>query len=76
MTRWCEGFSCRALFWLPLEFVEPVVEIIDRLARDVLVQMFKAKSLDLDLDVSVFIEELYFSRRGIRLPMPHLCVTP
>ena len=59
---WRGRFSCRALFGLPLELIEPVVEIIDSRARCVFAQVFKAKSLNLDRHASRFIEELHFSR--------------
>src|ERR1019366_10034398 len=68
---WRGRFSCRAFFGLPLELIEPVIEIIDSRALRVLAQVFKPKSLNLDRHPSRFIEELYFSRCGIRLPMLH-----
>src|SRR5450759_5034038 len=73
---WRGRFFCGALFGLPLELIVPVVEIIDSRALCVLAQVFKAKSLNLDRHAPRFIEELYFSRCGIRLPMLHPGVAP
>src|SRR5579859_637785 len=73
---WRGRFSSRALFGLPLELIKTVVEMIDRRARCVFAQVFKAQSLNLDRHASCFIEELDFSRDGSRLPMLHPGVTP
>jgi hypothetical protein len=76
LASWRGRLSCRELFGPPLELIKPVAETIDNRALFAFVQEIKAEPLNLDRHASCFIEELYFSRCGIRVPMLHSSVTP
>ena len=66
-TRWhrVRLFSCDALFGLPLELIQPVVEIFLETAVGTVAQRFEVYSQYLDDHLSGVIQQPYFSDDAI-----------